>query len=66
MTRVQKLVREIEELSPSELAAFRRWFEEYDGVVWDKQIEQDASAGKLDKLAEKGLTDHKRGRTKEL
>jgi hypothetical protein len=66
MTRVQKLVREIEELSPSELAAFRKWFQEYDGVEWDKQIEQDAIAGKLDKLAEKALADHKAGRTKEL
>jgi hypothetical protein len=66
MTRVQKLAREIEELSPSELAAFRKWFAEYDSVEWDKQIERDAMAGKLDQLAEKALADHKAGRSKEL
>jgi len=66
MTKVQKLAREVEELSASELAAFRQWFEEYDSVEWDNQIEQDAVVGKLDKLAENALADHKAGRTKEL
>jgi hypothetical protein len=66
MTRVQKLARGIEELTPGELAAFRKWFQEYDSAVWDEQIEQDAVAGKLDGLAEKALADHKAGRTKEI
>ena len=66
MTKVQRLEREIEELSPSELAAFRKWFRQYDSVEWDKQIEQDAVAGKFDKLAEKALADHEAGRTKEI
>lgn len=66
MTRVQRLEREIQELTSDELAAFRRWFQEYDAAVWDEQIEQDAAAGRLDKLAEKALADHKAGRTKEM
>jgi len=66
MTKVQRLEQEIKQLSPSELAAFRKWFDEYDSVEWDKQIEQDAIAGKLDKLAEKALADHKAGRSKEI
>jgi hypothetical protein len=66
MTKVQRLARGIEELTPRELAAFRKWFREYDSAVWDEQIEQDAVAGKLDGLAEKALADHKAGRTKEL
>jgi hypothetical protein len=66
MTKVQRLEREIEKLTPEELAAFRKWFQEYDSAAWDEQIEQDALAGKLDKLAEKALTDHKAGRTKEI
>ena len=66
MTRVQRLEREIEELTHDELAAFRKWFQEYDSAVWDEQIEQDAIAGKLDSLAEKALADHKAGRTKEI
>lgn len=66
MRRVQRLEREIQELTSDELAAFRRWFQEYDAAAWDEQIEQDAAAGRLDKLAEKALADHKAGRTKEM
>ncbi len=66
MTKIQRLEKEIEELTSSELAAFRKWFREYDAAVWDEQIEQDAIAGKLDKLAEKALADHKAGRTEQI
>jgi hypothetical protein len=66
LTKIQRLEREVEALTRDELAAFRKWFQEYDSAAWDEQIEQDASAGKLDKLAEKALADHKAGRTKEI
>jgi hypothetical protein len=66
MTRVQRLAQEIEELTSEELSAFRRWFLEYDAAAWDEQIEQDVAGGRLDKLAEKTLADHKAGRTKEM
>lgn len=66
MTRVQKLEKKIRELTASELAAFRSWFEEYDAAQWDKQIKEDAITGRLDSLAEKALADHKAGRTKEI
>ncbi len=38
------------QLSPKELSRFRAWFEEYYAQVWDKQIEADAKAGRLDRL----------------
>ncbi len=66
MTKIQRLEKEIEELTSSELAAFRKWFQEYDAAVWDEQIEQDAIAGKLDRLAEKAIADHKAGRTEQI
>jgi len=66
MTRVQRLEQEIKELTSSELAAFREWFQEYDAAEWDNQIERDAVAGRFDKLAEKALADHEAGRTKEI
>ena len=66
MTRVQRLEQEIKDLTASELLAFREWFNEYDADAWDRQIEEDALAGKLDKLAEKALADHKAGRTGEM
>ena len=66
MTRIQKLEGEIKELTRSELAAFRQWFQEFDAAQWDRQIEEDALTGKFDRLAQKALADHKAGRTKEL
>jgi len=66
MTRIRKLEQEIKELSASELAAFRKWFQEYDATEWDRQIQDDALGGKFDKLAEKALADHKAGRTSEI
>lgn len=59
MTRIQKLEREIKELTRSELAAFRQWFQELDAAQWDRRIEEDALAGKLDRFAEKALEDHR-------
>jgi len=66
MAKIQRLEREIEGLTREELAAFRQWFQAYDAARWDEQIEQDAAAGKLDKLAERALADHTAGRTKEI
>ena len=66
MTKVEELEREIERLGPSELASLREWFLKYDSDEWDRQIEKDAEAGKLDKLAEEALAEHRAGETREL
>ncbi len=66
MTRIEKLEREIQKLSPEELANLRDWFREYDAEAWDRQIEEDVRGGRLDRLAEQALEAHKAGRTKEL
>lgn len=66
MSKVENIEREIQKLTPSELKAFRRWFREYDSDEWDRQIEQDVRAGKLDKLAEDALAAHRAGKSKEL
>ncbi len=66
MTKIEKLEREVRELSRAELAAFREWFRKYDSKEWDRQIEEDIRTGKLDKLAEQALAAHKAGETKEL
>ncbi len=66
MSKVEKIEREVQELSPEELAAFREWFAEFDAVVWDRQFEADVKAGKLDGLAERALRDHTAGRSTKL
>ena len=66
MTIVEKLENQVMRLKRHELAAFRDWFKRYDSDEWDKEIEEDILAGKLDKLAEEAIKAHKAGRTKEI
>lgn len=66
MTKLERISRDVETLAPDELARFRAWFAEFDADQWDAQIETDIKAGKLDKLAEKALADHRAGRTRPL
>ena len=49
MTRIEKLERDIRNLSPNELATFREWFAAFDATAWDHQFEEDATSGKLDR-----------------
>lgn len=65
MGNVRSIEKAVESLPPSELAEFRRWFAEFDASAWDRQIEQDATGGKLDQLAAEALCDHRAGPAKE-
>ncbi|MGB8368036.1 MAG: hypothetical protein ACLPYZ_01385 [Limisphaerales bacterium] len=53
-------------ISPSALVIFRAWFADYDMAQWDKQIERDSAAGKLDRLMEEAMEDYPAGRTTEI
>jgi hypothetical protein len=66
MTKVEKIEQDIRKLDRKELLAFRRWFREYDSDEWDRQLEEDVRAGKLDKLAEEALAEHRAGKSKEI
>lgn len=66
MGKVEKIEQEIQALSPDELAQLRAWFLEYDWAAWDRQIERDVQAGRLDDLADKALRDHRSGKTTPL
>ena len=52
-------------LSAAERADILRWLREFDDE-WDQQIEQDANAGKLDKLFEQADSDFESGRCSPL
>lgn len=56
----------VAQLSPNDLAEFRKWFAEYDGEQWDAQIEADARAGKLDALAQEALAEYHAGQSTEI
>ena len=66
MSKVKDLEQQVKALSPEELAQFREWFVEFDWAVWDRELERDVRAGKLDALAEKAIQDYKAGKTKPL
>jgi len=66
MTKVQALEEEIKTLSPEEMAELREWLIEREEDEWDRQIADDAASGKLDKLFEKSLADHKAGKSREI
>ena len=66
MGRIEELANEVQQLSREELAAFRDWFRKYDSDEWDREIEEDILAGKLEGLADKAIAEHKAGRTKEF
>lgn len=66
MSSIEKIEEQVKGLSSEDLAAFRRWFAEFDAEIWDRQFESDVNAGKLDGLAECALRDHASGRSTEL
>ena len=59
MPDVKTLEQAVQALPPSALAEFRRWFTEFDSAAWDRQLESDASAGRLDALLAEAEEDYK-------
>lgn len=63
-------IREIEKaalsLPAKDWATFRAWFHKIDAARWDRKLERDIPAGKLDRLAQKAVVDFHKGRCKEL
>ena len=66
MTTVEEIENAVAKLPPDELEAFRAWFEAFDAARFDETIERDIEAGRLDRLAEQSLANHRGGRTREL
>jgi hypothetical protein len=66
MGAVEKLELLIKSLSPEELARFREWFAEFDAQIWDRQIESDTAAGKLDRLIDESMADHRANKSRPL
>lgn len=57
MTKLEKIEQEIAALPPADLHKLADWIAEYRAELWDRQMEQDVAAGRLDKLAEQALRD---------
>jgi hypothetical protein len=66
VSKIERLEDEVRALSTEELAAFRKWFREFDSDAWERKIGADASAGRLDSLAHKALRAHRAGKSTPL
>lgn len=63
---VKDLEQAVSALKPAELKEFRNWFADFDMAFWDKQIEADSVAGRLDHLVEKAMEDYRAGKSTDL
>ncbi len=66
MTTVQEIEAAVARLPGSDLGRFREWFIKFDAAAWDREFEEDARSGKLDRLADQALDDLARGRCSKL
>jgi hypothetical protein len=66
MSSLPEIEKAIQQLAPDQLTAFRAWFADFDAEQWDRQIEQDVKAGRIDALAAEALADLREGRTTDL
>jgi hypothetical protein len=66
MTQIEAIQAEIEALSSEDFARLRAWIVERDWQNWDRQIERDAAAGRLDFLREEAETAKREGKLRDL
>jgi len=66
MSTVHEIESAVSKLSREELLSFRDWFSTFDADAWDKQFEQDVTAGHLDALADEAIRDLREGRCRDL
>lgn len=63
---VQEIEAAVSQLPPDQLSRFVEWFEEFRSDAWDRQIEADADAGRLDQLIREADADIAAGRVRPL
>lgn len=66
MRKLDEIERQIRELSSAEFAELRDWLLAQDWKAWDRKIEADVAAGKLDKLVAEATADYAAGRSRPL
>jgi hypothetical protein len=59
---IEDLEKAVAGLPPDQYAQFRAWFEEFEADRFDRKIERDVQAGKLDRLADQAIDDLRKGR----
>jgi hypothetical protein len=62
MNTIQEIKLAITQLPLQEWEQLRDWLDEFDAQVWDRQLETDVRAGKLDALGKQAISDFKAGK----
>jgi hypothetical protein len=63
---VEAIEAAIRDLTSADLAVLREWFAEFDAQIWDRELESDVLAGRLDALADEALREVRAGRATDL
>jgi hypothetical protein len=58
----KELQTSVSQLPPEELAAFSQWFEEFLADQWDRRLEADIAAGRLDEAGRRADNGFEAGR----
>ena len=66
MSTVEEIEKAVSRLEAKEYAKFRRWLSDCDNRKWDKRLDEDSRAGRLDRLAKEALKDLEQGRCTDL
>jgi hypothetical protein len=66
MSNALEIEQAIKQLPPAELAKLRQWFAQFDDELWDRQLDRDIAAGKLDALAAEALAEFGEGHCTDL
>ena len=66
MTTADEVQKAITDLPKSEYDKLIRWLQEYDWEQWDRELEEDVEAGRLDFLAERVAEAKRQGTLKDL
>jgi hypothetical protein len=62
MSTVEQVEQAVRNMSPEDRAAFRAWFAEFDWEEWDRHLEADVAAGRLDWLIAEAQQDNQAGK----
>ena len=65
MSKVEQIETDIAKLSATEARQVAQWLQEFLADEWDKEIETDAKAGKLDFLFDEGTAERRAGSLRE-
>lgn len=66
MTKLEQIEQSVAALSSEEMKKFAAWFAELQADLWDRQIEADAKAGRLDKLIASAKEEIRAGKVRPL